>query len=294
MSSACAGAWIRGDLTTAGQVAQAALTEASYHTPTLSRRAVEQVGEVALLNGDTQRAVKMYDRAHQLSLEADDTLQATWDLGSSALALCYSGQPEGAGERANSTLALARRVDNPSANAFAHFVLGEVAAVQDPPRAKALLEHAIALAASVENDFIAGLARVTLAGLAPHDGASLASTTDQYRAAIICWDQCDAWNPLWVALRNVVGLLTTHSSFRDAALLYGAVLRAAGTASPLYGTDLIALEQVRATLDRELGVDRTGQLLADGEHLSRHAVVAHALRSLDDLGPGIIRQSASD
>jgi ATP/maltotriose-dependent transcriptional regulator MalT len=293
MSSACTGAWIRGDLSAAGQAARAALTEAGDLTSTLSRRAVEQVAEVALLNGDTQRAVEMYDRAHQLSLEADDTLQAIWDLGSSALALCYSGQPESAGARADDTLALAQTVNNQSANAFAHFVLGELAAVQDPPRARALLEHAIALAASVENEFIAGLARVTLAGLAPLSNANFASSIDQYRAAIICWDQRDAWNPIWVALRNIVGVLTTHGSFRDAALLYGAVLGAASTASPLYGADLIALERVRTTLDRELGVDQTGQLLADGEHLARPAVVAHALRSLDDLGPGTIQQSSS-
>src|SRR5205807_4662766 len=60
LASACAGAWMRGDLVAAEGAAQAAVSAARDVDPVAARRAVEQLGELALLRGNAARAQAMF------------------------------------------------------------------------------------------------------------------------------------------------------------------------------------------------------------------------------------------
>jgi tetratricopeptide (TPR) repeat protein len=281
-ASVCAGAWIRGDLRTADHAARAALAAVAKPASPLARPAFEQAGEIALQRGDADRAVAMYDRALHLSLLVDDHMQATWDLGSSALILAYTGQFAEADRRAAAATEISTRVTSPSARSFAAFVRGELAATRSAAKARAHLEEAIQLAESINNRFIAALARVTLASLEPEGGHELGAAIDHYTSAVASWEHAGAWFAQLVTLRNVVGLLASNGALDDAATLYGAVIAGARTASPIYGTDRMKIERIRTTITRELGDDRATRLAEIGAGLTRPEVIALTLRALDD------------
>jgi predicted ATPase/DNA-binding SARP family transcriptional activator len=282
-ASVCAGAWIRGDLPGAELAAQLAMASVAEPASPLDRRAVEQAAEVALQRGDAGRAVDMYDQAHQLSRVVDDRMQATWDLGSSALILCYTGDVAAAERRAEATTAEADGLASPSARAFAQFVKGELDAVRSPAHARDHLNEAVELARSVGNEFIAGLARVTLAGLPPEGGDDVRAAVRHYLAAVAGWAEIGAWFAQLVTLRNVAVLLASHGAGEEAAVLYGAVTSGSLSSAPLYGADLTKLEQVRATLDLALGEHRVANLASVGQRLAPSEVTALALRALENL-----------
>jgi predicted ATPase/DNA-binding SARP family transcriptional activator len=281
-ASVCAGAWLRGDLAGAERAARAALAAVTEPEAPWARRAYGQVAEIALLNGDAPRCVEMYDRAYQLDLQTDDIMQATWDLGSSALILHYTGRVAEANRRAAATVATAERIASPSARSFAAFVLGELAATCSPQQAKVHLERALHLADTVNNRFVAALARVTLASLVRDGEGDVGPTAEHYKSALASWDHIGARCTQWVTIRNVVGLLTENAAFEQAATLYGAVI-AAASASPLYGADRAKMDRVRATLDRELGTSKTTELAARGGQLTNDDIIAYTMESLDQL-----------
>jgi hypothetical protein len=77
----------------------------------------EHVGD----EGEGEQAVEMFYRARALSIAIGDEMQATWDLGSSALVLHYTGERAAADGRATATTALGERAGSPSARSFAAF-----------------------------------------------------------------------------------------------------------------------------------------------------------------------------
>jgi predicted ATPase/DNA-binding SARP family transcriptional activator len=282
-ASVCAGAWLRGDLRAAEQAGQAAVNAALDLTVPSARRALEQLGELALLEGDGARAVDMYDQAYRLSIDAGDILQATWDLGSSALALVYSGHADEAHERATAAVEAAGRCASPTANAFAHFVLGELMASEQPAKARAELERSIQLSRSVGNHFIASMAEVALGSIAIDELEDVADAVAHYRAAISNWDRCGMWTPQWVTLRHIVILFVSAGAVEEAAVLYGAVAAAAAKASPIYGHDKTRLDAIHEKLEAQLGAQQLAELTERGRALNPNAVVQYTLEHLTDL-----------
>ena len=91
---------------------------------------------MALLVGDLGSATTWYAEASTLACADGDLLQATWDLGSAALAMAYAGDSEGAADLIADIFSIAERCGSPSAMAFAHFVAGDVFAVERPEQAE--------------------------------------------------------------------------------------------------------------------------------------------------------------
>ena len=121
-ASACAGAWLRGDLQAAETTLAAAAEAARGLHPLEGRRVVQQSGELALLHGRLADAVARFREAADLALSAGDALDAVWNAGSAALALGYGGQQHEAQLEAAATAHLAAHSASPSAAAFAQFV----------------------------------------------------------------------------------------------------------------------------------------------------------------------------
>ena len=278
MASACAGAWLRGDLPAARALLQGALVAARDADPPQARRVVQQVGELALLEGRLDEAASAFGEAARLSVQADDPIDASWNAGSRALALAYAGLLVEATNEAERGTALAGQSRSPSARAFAEFVHGEIDALLERSSAEAHLRAAIDLAESVDNDVTAGLARVTLATMKGRD-ADTSTALAEYLAVIRTWQRAEAWTSQWVTLRNLVALLVRCGSDRDAAVLHAATVQTR-TGAPAYGRDQALLDAVQRHLDEVLTAAERDELYARGRALCDEEVVDVAIAAI--------------
>ena len=291
-ASACAGAWLRGDLPAARSLLQSALVAAWDTDSPQAHRVVQQVGELALLEGRLEDAASAFGKAARLSVHADDPIDASWNIGSRALALAYAGLLDDATKEAELGTALAEQSRSPSARAFAEFVHGEIDALLERSSAEAHLRAAIDLAESVDNDVTAGLARVTLATIKGRD-ADTSTALAEYLAVIRTWQRTQAWTSQWVTLRNLVALLARCGSDRDAAVLHAATVQSR-TGAPAYGRDQALLDGVQRHLDETLTAAERDELYARGRALSDEEVVDVAIDAIQRAGSEPSRPLAGD
>ena len=274
LASAATGAWQRGDVDGAGAAARAALEAAREADPGGRRPALEAAADVAILLGDLQEATTLFREAYEWRLSAGDLLQAVWDIGSASLALAWSGDRDAADDLAAETLTVAERSGSPTARAFAHYVVGEISAGEEPS-AEDHLYRAVELAESVGSTFVVGLAHVALATLKArqHD---VTAALRYYETVILEWQRAGAWTSQWVTLRTLVDLLIRVGATRDAGVLYGAVESARTGARP-FGADEALLRQAAAELRGQLGDDTFRQFADAGATLTENEVVGVAL-----------------
>ena len=276
--AAATGAWQRGDVE-AATAAATATVEATLREPRATRCALEARAEVAFLAGDLGSAATWYEEASTLACADGDLLQATWDLGSAGLAMAYAGDAGGAADLIADVFSIAERCGSPSALALAHFVAGDVYAVERPEQAERDFCTAIELASAVHSRLIAGYAEVALAASQArrHDvGAAL----KHYRSAIAEWQRSGAWNALWVTFRNLISLLVSVGAYEDAAVLSGAA-ESAAAGFPPFGSDAATLRHAKERMRSELGDSELRQCADKGSVLSEDEVVRFALDALN-------------
>ncbi len=272
------GAWQRGDLDAAIAAAQMINDATSPLEPVATRASLEARADVAILVGDLDVATRLYTEAHEIACAEGDLLQAVWDLGSASLSIAYGGDTQRARDVAAEVRATAERCGSPSARAFAHFVVGEILAADEPQAAEPHLLEAIQLAETADSRFVVGLAEVALAAskVRQHDVAAAIAYCE---AAITEWNRAGAWTPLWVTLRTVIELLARVEAYQDATVLYGA----AGSTQagvPPYGTDAALMREVGERLLSKLGDDAFGRYALEGRAMTEDAVIALALDAL--------------
>jgi hypothetical protein len=290
MASVSAGAWLRGDLGAAEAALEAATAAARAVPPVEARRVVQQAGELALLNGRLADAADKFREAASLAILAGDRLEATWNVGSAALALGYGGRQQQAESEAARAADLAARSGSPSASAFAEFVLGELAALDGSAVAETHLRSSVGLAESVGNAMIGALARVTLATVAART-ADTATALAEYLSVITIWQRTGAWTSQWVTLRNLTALLARTGAHRNAAVLYGAAIHATSGAPP-YGRDQTLLDEVRAHLQDMLEPDELRRLISEGGGLLDHEVVEYAIQAVSNALASVSQRDA--
>jgi tetratricopeptide (TPR) repeat protein len=274
LASAATGAWQRGDVNGAGATARAALEAARELDPRGRRPALEAMADVAILLGDLEEATTLFREAYELALSAGDLLQAVWDIGSASLALSWRGDREAADDLAAETVTVAERSGSPTARAFAHYVVGELAAGKDSS-AEDHLSRALELAEPVGSTFVVGLARVALATLKARQHDVVAALR-HYESVILEWQRAGAWTSQWVTLRTLVDLLIRVGAVRDAGVLYGAVESARTGARP-FGADEAMLRDAAAELRAQLGEDTFRRFAGEGATLTENEVVGVGL-----------------
>ena len=278
LASAAFGAVYRGDLQAASHVARAALDTAQGLAPVVSRRPLEALGEVAVFRGELADAADLYTRACELSAANGDARDAAWDAASAAAAYIYGDHPDQASRLVDQARAAAVSSGSPSALAFVSWITGELTANTSPAEARRHLQHAVALAASVDSSFVTGISRVSLATLdARHGDAMIA--LGHYDQAIREWRQAGAWTPLWVTFRTLVEFLVRVGAWHDAATLYGAVTAAVNGAPP-FGADAARLRDSAALLRRSLTDTEFQSRTRDGERLEGNEVIRFALEAI--------------
>ncbi len=281
LASAAFGAVYRGDMRAAGTAARAALDAARGLDPIKARRPLEALGELAIFRGELTHASDLYQRAYDLSMSHGDVLDAAWDAASAAAACAYGNSLEEASRLAGQARAAADRSGSPSAQAFASWVSGEIAASTNPGQALHHLQRAVDLAATVGSRFVDGISSVSLATLhAQHGDPAVALR--QYEQVIRQWQQAGAWTPLWVTIRTLVDLLARVGASRDAATLYGAAASASSGAPP-YGADAARLRNSAALLRRQLGGDFS-VCVDKGQQLDETQVIGLALTAIRRAG----------
>ena len=272
------GAWQRGDLDASIAAAHVIADTASPLDPVATRASLEARADVAILVGDLELATSLFTEAYTMACRAGDLLQAVWDLGSASLSIAYGGDVPRAYEVATEVCATAKRCGSPSARAFAHFVVGEILAIDEPRAAEPHLLEAIELAESAESRFVVGLAEVALAASKVRQ-QDVATALAYCTAAITEWHQAGAWTPLWVTLRTVIDLLAKVGAYRDATLLYGAC-ESTHAGVPPFGSDAAMMRENGERLRSELGDDDFERYAREGSMMTDDNVIALALGAL--------------
>lgn len=240
---------MRGDLATAQSLAERALAAAGDDPS--ARGGWHLLANVALFRGELPRAADCYDRAARLADQAGDGYHDALLLGCRALVGGYAGDPEAAA-MARAAAAAAARCGTPSALAWTDYVQGEILAASDPQRALTHLQHADAVAATVDAEFVRGVAGLTAASLHARHGEPTA-------AAVAVAELIDRWlrggnhRQLWTTLREAAELLVRLNRPEAAATVLGAIEHA--DAENLWGADADRLGRLREHLREQLAED---------------------------------------
>ena len=278
LAVAAIGAWRRGDLQRARQLADQ--STAAQGPPGMVAPAYEALGDTLLLEGHPDAAVPHYRTASAKAAAAGDTFYELMFAADIALARGYAGD-DAAVAAADEVCAQAEAMGAPLLIAWAHFIAGEVRLDRAPDEAYPHLRNAVQIARSVGDRFTATAAALSATSIKVRLGdpegvvADLADLVDQ-------WHRAGSWNPTWVTLRLCIDVFVRLGEHQAAAQLLGA-MRASATAGPIYGADTARLASAEATLRTRLGDVSYDKLTARGAALADVDAIALARHALGDL-----------
>ncbi|MCA1846923.1 MAG: hypothetical protein LC792_27755, partial [Actinobacteria bacterium] len=272
LGSAATGAWTRGDLAGARRLAEQGV-EAAAGSPE-GHLAYEALGVAVMFSGDPTQARLHNRRAAELAEHFGDPYAATVDRMSEFLLLAYDGHAAEVIDEAEEALVAARAVGCPSATAWGLYMLGEVLLDRDPTRALALLDEGHALAASVGNAFLTGIAGTSGTSLRARYGDP-ETALGGFPDLIDHWERAGNWTQQWTMLRSLVTTLAQLGRDEPAAVLYGA-LTASPTAPPVFGADAKRLADVVERIEDRAGHRRLAEWLERGRDLGDEKAVAFA------------------
>lgn len=262
LGAASRAAWLQGDRAASRRLASEGLARAGpspQRWTALENMAVEHLSQGAF--GEAQRC-------WQEAVDTGGSPPGEAETMRSAIALAQVFGGDLAGARAT-LQAQQRSVDAsgcPTVRAWHRYVAGEVALVDRPTEAIALLDEAIRLARTVGAEFIEGVATHALVSgalrLGDRDTALL-----RLPEVIRHWQRSGSWTQQWTTLRILVELLVDLGAYQEAAVVLGAADHAEEAAT-VVGADAARLEAIRARLVSDDGYAR-GAALRRGEVVER-------------------------
>lgn len=275
-ATAGVGAWMRGDLLRATDLARLGIKTAGGAA---GRRApLHVLGDVGLFEGRLDDALEHYEAALAAAAEADDGYQTALLLGCRALILAYRGDA-GAGQKvADEARRVATGTTNPTTAAWSLYVSGEVLLHDDPQRAIGLLDASIDLDRSIGNSFALGVALVSASSVRGRHGDAR-DALRMFPNVVEHWHRLGNWTQQWTTMRNVIELFVRVGVDEPAAVLLGAV-EGAATAAPVFGADAERLAAARQTLASRFGEAATAAAAARGQTMGPDSVVAFACHEL--------------
>ncbi len=245
--TAARGAWTRGDLS--GARSLAALADGRVPGPGSPRMCYpgDVPVDVAILEGDVQRAPAYWDREMARARSDGDPIRLVWTVFSSAIWRGVLGVPDVALPAALEAVEVADNVANPTARSMAYFALGYLLKKSEPDRALALFDEAARLAGAVQNFWWHGIALLEATATHAMHGDPVAAA-QMFIEVLDHWDRVGDWTQQWVALRHITRLLVRLGADDDALFLHCAIVKA-GKPPPLREA------QVHVLVER-LGADR--------------------------------------
>jgi tetratricopeptide (TPR) repeat protein len=277
LGAAATAAWMRGDLEVARQRCLTAIEVGGTSPSTAAARST--LGDVLLFEGNLDAAVGAYRAAAEVAL--GDAARASFDRGNAALPMAYGGDVEGAMAEAGRALREADALGFPSGRAWARYILGEALLDADPQRSLDLHRQALGLAYESRNDFLAGVAGLSVASLEGRLGQG-EQALQRYQGLIDTWVKGGSWIQLWTTMRSLVELLVRLGHHHRALVLMGA-MGASYRAAPPFGPDAARLAEADETARAALGLTAAEAALVEGASLDDTAAVAYARGLLAEL-----------
>ncbi|MGY1682269.1 hypothetical protein [Geodermatophilus sp. SYSU D01176] len=277
LALAALGAWRRGDLPRAEQLAQQATVAAG--PPEMRALALQAFADIPLIGGRPVEATARYRMANAVAAEAGDRFLELLSAADVALARGYAGDDD-AGAAADEVCARAERLGAPWIVAYACYNAGEVHLERSPDRAHPLLRRAEQLARTAGDRFTAAAAGLSATSIEVRTRNPDTALTDLARL-LDEWHRAGSWNSTWLTMRLCIDVLVRVGEHEVAAQLVGA-LRASATAGPVYGADVERLAHAQTTMREELGDTTYEALVRSGATLGDDGAVALARRELRD------------
>jgi predicted ATPase len=213
--------------------------------------------------------------------QGGDAQTLVLNLAGQALARAYGGDTTTGAQLSTAAREHAERSDNPTAHAWAAYAWAEVLGADEPDRALAPVEQARATAASVGNEFVAGIAEVTAASLRSRLG-NPDDALQGFGDLITRWRDSANWTQQWTTLRNLVELLARLEVDEAAATLYGATT-AAREGPRNYGAHAARLRTAIHAARQRLGTDRYAAAIEHGRGLTGDEAVPLAIETIQRL-----------
>lgn len=242
---------------------------------------LEILSDVHLYSGRLEESEAASRRILADAVEAGDPHGRTQAWINLAAAAAYGGRTE----EAERFLAEARLdpPESPSDQGWLAYAEGEVVLDRDPARALAVLDRAVALADSVGNRYLGGVARVSACSLRARVGDP-AEALPAFAAVVDHWRRLGAQTHQLTTLRNLVVLLTRVGAAAQAAELLGTVQH--DSVAPTFGEEAARLGAARRWATETLGREEAGRRLAAGAARTLDEAALAALEWLPRLARG--------
>lgn len=266
------------------QWAQRAIESAD--DPVDARAAYGTMADIHLYTGDLEQSLAYARRQDELVQDHGTRVETAVAKASLALPLAYLGRHEQALDVIPSE---PLEGAPPGAWSWLAYARGEVLLDTDPEAALTELDAAIALAESVDNHFLAGVAHVSAASLRTRTGHAEDAVGPMARTIERLVERGNTTH-LLTTLRNLPTLLTRLEEWRSAARVLGGL--SASTISPTYGQEAALLDAAEQGARSALGDEAFESCHQDGAGLSLAQTARFAITTLKGLEPRADADSA--
>jgi predicted ATPase/DNA-binding SARP family transcriptional activator len=236
----------------------------------------EVLADVHLYSGRLDRSAELARRMLAAAEESGDSHAVVAALANLSIAAAYAGRFD----EAEAALRSPRTPPPaPSDAGWLAYLDGEVLLDRDPDRALSQLDRAVALADSVGNRYLGGVARVSACSLRARVGIP-GEAVGAFAAVIEHWRQEGACTHQLTTLRNLVVLLVRMGWAREAAELLGAVEHDA--VAPTFGVEADRLADARRWSVEALGEDEARSCFRAGAALTLDDAALRAVAWLSE------------
>jgi predicted ATPase len=230
LAVAAYGAFVRGDLEAAVDLAERAIETGDRLGTTSSGLAERSLGNAHFYQGRIDEALGWMDRMVASARDGGSPARLAHALYMRSVAATSVGEPTGS-ELASESTALADRSGSPTAIAEAAYAVGLALEGEAPERAATALRRSAEVAASAGNRWIEAFALTEVRWLEARKGDP-AHALAGFAAVVDTWYRGGDWANQWLSLRHVCGIFAQLGAHRAAAVLYGSIA-AAGAAAAL-------------------------------------------------------------
>jgi predicted ATPase len=246
------GAFVRGDLDTAIELAERSVAIGEKTGTTSSGLAERAMGNALFYQGDVEGALGWMDRMLESARAAGSAARLTHALYMRSVAATSVGDGPRGEELADEARAVADVSGSATAIAQARYAAGVAVESAAPDEARALLTESVEAARAVRNRWVEAFALTEVLWLEAQAGGSL-SALAAFASVVETWYRAGDWANQWLSLRHVCGILAHVGEHRSAAVLYGAIAGAgAAVALPFEPSDAERLgglvDELRAIL----------------------------------------------
>lgn len=253
-------AWVLGDFSGARRLAQRATGRVPGPCTGYLGYPADVLADVALYTGDAAGALAHYEGALADSRADGHPSRVVFLLD--RLTLCHQvlGTPDAGLAAGQEAVRVADTTGNPTARAMAHCALGRALAESEPDTALTYFTKASELAASVENNWLTGMARMEAAAISSVHGDP-AMAARMFLAVLDHWERGGPGilAQQWDTLRHTARLLFRVGDHANAAAIQRAIVEA-GHEPPL-SADMAAAIGDEAPLTGAEAVERARQAL---------------------------------